>query len=429
MGHCGKAFFIILFATGIAIPSAQRPEGGMIALRAARVLNVRSGVVDADAVVLIRGDRITACGSHVPVPSGTPVLDLGDATLLPGLADVHTHMLARIGDERSAYALMLLTKSEAFRALEGAADSRLTLNAGFTAVRDAENEGSGYADVALRDAIDQGLVPGPRMLVATRGIAAVGAYQPFGISPDLDHFPAGAQLVSGADEARRAAREQLSHGADLLKVYADWHTPTLTIDEIRAVVEEAHKAGRRVAAHADSVAGIQNAVTAGVDSIEHGTFANRMSLELMQQRNVAWVPTRSVLREAEAQAPEPVRLQLARAIELGRENLTIARELHIRIASGSDASTPGEHGRNAREIVELERLGVPAVEAIQAATVIAAQVMGREQDLGALEAGKFADVIAVKGNPLTDITELERVKFVMKGGTVVLDEISTRKVQ
>src|SRR5580658_2987518 len=168
--------------------------------------------------------------------------------------------MARMSDEPQGYGLNLLTKSQAFRALEGAADARVTLLAGFTAVRDVESEGSGYADVALRDAINQGLVDGPRMQVATRAIAAVGKYFPFDISPDLVDFPAGAQMISGPEEARRAAREQIGHGANLLKVYADWTTPTLTIQELQVIVEEAHKAGLRVAAQANFPQSIQNAV-------------------------------------------------------------------------------------------------------------------------------------------------------------------------
>jgi imidazolonepropionase-like amidohydrolase len=171
--------------------------------------------------------------------------------------------MARFASTPDAYLLSLATKSEAFRALEGAADARVTLLAGFTTVRDVENEGSMYADVALRDAIQQGLVDGPRMQVATRAIAAVGQYNPFGVSPDLTNFPTGAQMVSGVEETRRAVREQIGHGADLIKVYADWQHPTLTIEEMRVVVEEAHKQGLKVAAHATTPTGIKNAVTAG----------------------------------------------------------------------------------------------------------------------------------------------------------------------
>jgi imidazolonepropionase-like amidohydrolase len=228
---------------------------------------------------LIEGNHIKEIGPAVDIqahaPKGAAVIDLGRATVLPGLVDCHTHLMARIPDTPNGYALNLATKSQAFRVLEGAADARATLEAGFTTVRDVENEGSGYADVALRDAINQGLVGGPRMQVATRGIAAVGQYNPFGVSSDLPDFPTGAQMISGVEDARRAVREQIGHRADLIKVYADWNYPTLTVEEMSVIVEEAHKAGRKVAAHATTAEGQRNAITAGVDSIEHGHGADK----------------------------------------------------------------------------------------------------------------------------------------------------------
>jgi imidazolonepropionase-like amidohydrolase len=190
-------------------------------------------------------------------PMNIRVIDLGGATILPGLIDYHTHLMARFAAAEDGYLLGLATKSQAFRALEGAADARVTLYAGFTTVRDVENEGSGYADVALRDAIEQGLVEGPRMQVATRAIAAVGQYNPFGVSSDLTDFPTGAQMVSGIEEARRAVREQIGHGADLIKLYADWQRPTLTVDEMRVVVEEAHEQGLKSGRPRDDTGGDQ----------------------------------------------------------------------------------------------------------------------------------------------------------------------------
>jgi imidazolonepropionase-like amidohydrolase len=393
----------------------------VIAVRASRMLDVKSGSVVPNAVVLIQDDKITAAGPSLKIPAGTEVVDLGDATLLPGLIDCHTHLMARMSDDDpQGYGLSLLTKSQAFRALEGAADARVTLLAGFTAVRDVESEGSGYADVALRDAINQGLVDGPRMQVATRGIAAVGKYFPFGISPDLTNFPTGAQLISGPEEARRAAREQIGGGANLLKVYADWGVPTLTIDEIRPIVEEAHKSKLKVAAHADSPEGIRNALTAGVDSIEHGHQADRNSFELIKQKNAYWVPTIGYYFFAVDTAKSPQRHKyMQETLERARQNISIARELGVKIANGFDPSSAEAHGKNAREIIAMVKLGLPPIEAIRAATTNAADLMGWSDKVGSIEPGKYADLIAISGDPIADVGELEHVKFVMKGGVIV----------
>src|SRR5215472_9941725 len=298
-----RTAFIVLALTlnpHIAVPQSN-PEAKSppVVVKAARLLDVSAGRYIENAAVLIEGERINEVGPAAQVQSRAPkcakIIDLPGATLLPGLIDCHTHLMARTAAGPDGYILDLAKKSQAFRALEGAANARLTLRAGFTTVRDLESEGSGYADVALRDAIYQGLVEGPRMRVATRAIAAVGQYNPFGVSPDLRDFPTGAQMISGPEEARRAVREQIGYGADLIKVYADWSTPTLTVEEIRVVVEEAHKLKHKVAAHASTPEGIFNAVTAGVDSIEHGHAADRKDLELMKEKGVFLVPTVGVV--------------------------------------------------------------------------------------------------------------------------------------
>jgi imidazolonepropionase-like amidohydrolase len=334
--------------------------------------------------------------------------------------------MARIPDGADGYGLNLLTKSEAFRALEGAADARITLHAGFTTVRDVESEGAGYADVALRDAIEQGLVEGPRMVVATRGIAAVGQYQPFGISASLPDFPTGAQMISGAEEARRAAREQIGHGANLLKVYADWSSPTLTREEMQVVVAEAHKAGLRVAAHANLPRGIQNAVAAGVDSIEHAHGADREAVEAIAHKGIFLVPTVGGLLDGLAHArSDDQRMRVQKAIESSRNVLRIATELNVKIAAGYDAGSGARQGHNANEIVALVQLGLTTHQALQAATVNGAQLIGWGNRVGRIGPGYFADLIAVAGDPLQDVTELQRVIFVMKGGVVVRNDIRT----
>jgi len=423
----GMFLGLVLTVVCLSAGAQQNTTPKIIAVRASRMLDVNNGSIVRDAVILIQDDKITSVGPSLKIPAGAEVVDLGDATVLPGLIDCHTHLMARMSDDDpQGYGLSLLTKSQAFRALEGAADARITLRAGFTAVRDVESEGSGYADVALRDAINQGLVEGPRMEVATRGIAAVGRYFPFDISPDLTDFPTGAQMISGPEEARRVAREQIGHGANLLKVYADWSVPTLTIEEIKPIVEEAHKAKIKVAAHADSPDGIRNALTAGVDSIEHGHQADRASFELMKQKNAFWVPTIGYYFYAvdTAKTPQPHKY-MQETLERTRQNISTARELGVKIANGFDPSSAEAHGKNSHEIIAMTKLGMSPIEAVRAATTNAAELMGWQAKVGSIEPGKYADIIAVSGDPIADIGELEHVKFVMKGGAVVKNEFST----
>jgi imidazolonepropionase-like amidohydrolase len=426
--HAFVCAVAMLLGTGTETRTQGVAEPHITLLKAAKLLDIRKGNYIEHAAVLIDRQRIKEAGAASAIEphagKDAQIIDLGNATLLPGLIDCHTHLMARIPAGSDGYVLNLATKSQAFRALEGAADARATLRAGFTAVRDVENEGSDYGDVALRDAVSQGLVEGPRMQVATRAIAAVGQYNPFGVAPDLTAFPTGAQMVSGVDEARRAVREQIGHGADLIKVYADWNYPTLTVEEISIIVQEAHKAGRKVAAHATTPVGIRNAVTAGVDSIEHGHGADRPDLEMMKAHDVYWVPTMgyffySLDREKSPQA----HAYMENVLERARQNIPMARQLGIKIANGFDGSTSESHGQNARELMAMTHLGLTPIEAIRAATTIAAELMGWQDRIGAIEVGKYADIIAVTGDPLMDIARLQSVEFVMKGGEVVKSEL------
>lgn len=436
MTTSGLSFVLILAAASSAIcahSQAKANPPASIVVKAKKLLDVRKGSYVENAAVWIEGVRIKEAGAAADIQAHAPkdarVIDLGAVTLLPGLIDCHTHIMARIPESDNGYLVNLATKSQAFRALEGAYDARITLAAGYTSIRDVENEGSGYADVALRDAIEQGLAEGPRMQVATRAIAAVGQYNPFGVSPDLTGFPTGAQMISGVEEARRAAREQIGNGADLIKVYADWLHPTLTVEEMAVIVEEAHKQGKKVAAHATTAEGIKNAATAGVDSIEHGYRADREDQEMMKAKGIFLVPTVGAVntilerRKTESETPE----QKQRRDEFlltARQCIQTAMRLGVKIAAGFDASSPEGQGRNARELVALNRLGMPPLEIIRAATVNAADLMGWQDKVGAIEAGHYADLIAVDGDPLADITILQHVSFVMKGGVVIKDEIA-----
>lgn len=378
----------------------------------------------SNAVVVIVDGRVAASGSAMSVPAGAQVIDLGNTTILPGLIDAHTHLMARMGDDEGSYTQTLATESLARRALDGAADARATLMAGFTTVRDVESEGSGYADLDLRDAINEGLVDGPRMQAASRGIAMVGQYFPFGIAWDRPEFPTGAQMVSGIEEARRAAREQIGHGADLIKVYADWEEPTLSVEELRAIVEEAHRFHRRVAAHATTTQGIANAIMAGVDSIEHGDHLTPELLTQMKAKNIAWVTTKGSAWE-ESRRPHPTSIQekIGRYLDMVRANLATAQRLGVTIASGFDPGSAKAHGRNAVEIQALADLGLGNLGAIRAATLGGAAAMGWSDKVGALTPGHFGDLIAVRGDPLADVAALSSVEFVMKGGAVVKDSL------
>jgi imidazolonepropionase-like amidohydrolase len=407
--------------SGFAEESASPPT----LLTAERMLDVTTGRYVERPALLIEKGKISKVGSAAELlpkmPAGALVIDLGRATLLPGLIDCHSHLLMH---DTNRYAATLTSKSQALRVLEGAASARVTLHAGITTVRDLGSEGAQYADAALRDAIQKGLVEGPRLQVATRAIAAIGQYQPFHLSPDLHDFPTGAQEISGVDEARRAVRTQIKFGADVIKVYADWETPTLTVAELTTVVEEAHKLERKVAAHATTPLGIRNAVAAGVDSIEHGDGADRATLELMQKQGIFLVvtagPFEAFLQRADSAAQHAAVRQ--RQAQL-RRTLTMAMQLGVPIASGYDAGEAYLQGKNARHIIALTHLGMPPLEALRAATVRAAELLGWSKRVGRIAVGQLADVIAVSGDPLTDIGELERVMFVMKDGVVVKNRL------
>ncbi len=418
-----SSLLLLLLLTGSAAFADPAPQTKLV--MAARVLDVRTGHYLSNGAVLVDGDRIAAVGAATELRKRSPdarVIDLGSRTLLPGLIDAHTHVMARIPEGEDGYIVNLATKSQAFRALEGAADARAILRSGFTTIRDVESEGSGCGDAALRDAVAQGLVEGPRMKVATRGIAQVGQYFPFGIASDLHDFPTGAQMVSGAEEVRRAARDQIGCGADQLKIYADWVHPTFSVEEIRAAAEEAHKAGIKIAAHATQQQGIANAVAAGVDSIEHGWSADLATLKAMKAKGIFWVPTltaRDKTIEAWLAEPQQREKALARQESL-RSTIANARRLGVKVALGFDAAEAAGQGHSAEELKTMVKYGFTPLEALQAATLGGAELYGDK--IGALEPGDYADLIAVKGDPLADIGTLTRVSFVMKGGEVIKDE-------
>jgi imidazolonepropionase-like amidohydrolase len=402
--------------------SAERPQVPPVpltVLRAGRVLDITEGSYKSNIVVAINADRIVEVTPQTSATLDGNIIDLRELTLLPGLIDCHTHLMARLASTDEPYYVQLATKSQAYRALEGAANARETLLAGFTTVRDVGNEGAGFADVALREAIKNGLIDGPRMLVSTKAIAALGQYLPFGISSDLKDFPTGSQMISGVEEARRAVREQIARGADLIKLYADWETPTLTRDELAAIVEEAHKLRRKVAAHATTREGIRNAVESGVDSIEHGNDLDREVLKSMRERGTFLVFTAGICFSQFERTTNPsARAYLNGAIASMRRNLASAKEIGVKIAGGMDAGEAFLQGKNFLQLEAMVKLGMSPLEAIRSQTIDAADLLGLLDQVGSIQPGRLADVIAVRGNPLENIADLSRVEFVMKGGKI-----------
>lgn len=379
-------------------------------------------------VVLVVGEHIAAVGSpdRVTVPVGADRVELPGMTLLPGLMDLHSHLFLHPYNE-TLWNDQVLKEPEAYRTIEAVRHADATLMAGFTTLRDLGTEGAGYADLSLKRAINEGLVPGPRLWVATRAIVAGGCYGPGpkGFRDDLI-LPQGSEAVSGVPEILAAVREQAGHGADWIKVYADYRcgpdgstVPTFTQEELNALVDAAHSLGRPVSAHATTAEGMRRAVLAGVDTIEHGYGGTDEVFKLMAQRHVAYLPTLTA-EEAYSQYFQgyvPDKTPPSRGMEDAHHALTLALKAGVTVGCGSDVGVYA-HGTNYRELEWLVKDGMTPVQALLAATTVDAGILGRKQDLGRIAAGAMADLVAVAGDPTTDIATLEHVTFAMKGGVI-----------
>jgi imidazolonepropionase-like amidohydrolase len=395
----------------------------VVALRAARLIDGRGGEVISPAVILVRGNRIESIGGAVP--EGAQVIELGDMTLLPGLIDAHVHTLLQGDITAEDYDAQLFKESLAYRALRATRALKIALGNGFTTVRDLETEGAMYTDVDLKHAVNNGIIDGPRMVVSTRAMSVTGGYGPSGYAPEVTH-PMGVQIVDGADEGRKAVREQIAHGADWIKVYADRSyfvakdgtlssTPTFNAEEMKAIVDEAHRLHHKVAAHAMARPGIENALNAGVDSIEHGVSIPGDLIEVMVAKGVYLCPTLTV---TEYVAPGRGGIW-TKIPAFHRDSFERALKRGVKIAFGTDAGGfPWDAINEAREFEYETRFGMTPMQAIQTATRNAADLLDMSDRIGTIEAGKFADIVAVPGNPLNDITAMERVGFVMKDGKV-----------
>jgi imidazolonepropionase-like amidohydrolase len=423
---CGVVafFFAVLFCGSLFGQSA--PTNKVVALRCGSLFDGRGDSSRKNVVVVIEGEKIKEVASRAP--AGAEVIDLSRDTCLPGLIDTHTHILLQGDITASDYDEQLLKQSPEYRTILATVNARRALEYGFTSIRDLETEGAGYADADVKKAINNGVIPGPRMQVATRALDATGAYPLQGYAPNVV-VPHGVQVVDGADNARAAVREQISHGADWIKVYSDRSyrvredgvledIPTFILDELRAIVDEAHRERHRVASHAMALHGVHNSVEAGVDSIEHGNYIAAEDLKAMAVHGIFYVPTIFVgeyVAQGRAAEGAPVWVKM---VQIHEETFRRAMKAGVKIAFGTDAGGFDWKVNPAKEFSSMVKFGMTPAQAIRAATVTAAELLGMNDSLGTVEGGKFADIVAVPGDPLSDVSVMEKVEFVMKGGVV-----------
>ena len=423
--------FTVMFTALVGGQQAAPPSAQVTVIRAGTLIDGKSGKPRRDQVILIRGNRIESVSgaAGAQIPAGATVIDLSKETVLPGLIDSHTHIFLQGEDPtQGGYDANILTAPLALRAARATVAARRALEQGFTTLRDVETEGAGYGDVGIKQAIEGGYIPGPRLLVATRAISTTGGYPLEGYAPELE-MPKGAQIVDGPVEARKAAREQLDHGADWIKVYMTHRSwvgkngelvsqPTLTVEELRAIVDETHGWGKKVACHAYGGIGLQRALDGGCDSIEHGLDITDAQIAQMLKQGTWYVPTLSVYytdwAAADTAGGQRDRLR-ASAHEVSFKK---ALKAGVKIVFGTDMGGIPWTEPIAQEFSRMVDFGMTPVDAIQSATSRAAVMLDMEGKIGVVAPGAYADIVAVSGDPLHDIKALESVPFVMKDGQV-----------
>jgi len=399
-------------------------------IKAGSLIDGRSDAPRANQIIVIRGNRIESVGSGTAIPAGAKVIDLSGMTVLPGLIDSHTHIFLQGEDPaEGGYDAQLLKRGLAYRAARATVSAHRALEQGFTTIRDVETEGAGYGDIGIKQAIDEGRIPGPRIFACTRAISTTGGYNLEGYAPEIV-VPKGAQLVDGPVEARKAAREQLDHGADWIKVYMTHRSwldrqgnlvsqPTLTVDELRAIVDEAHGWKRKVACHAYNGEGLRRALDGGCDSIEHGLDLDDANIAQMLKQGTWYVPTLAVYYDHNDPITTPAGRRDAKRVSLHEASFKKALHAGVRIVFGTDVGGFAWTEPIAQEFDKMVSFGMTPMDAIRSATSRAADMLDATGDLGVIAPGAYADIIAVETEPLRDIHALHNVSFVMKNGEVV----------
>ncbi|HEX9160437.1 MAG TPA: amidohydrolase family protein [Thermoanaerobaculia bacterium] len=419
-----------LIVLSVLVAASLRAQNVTV-IKAGTLIDGKSAQPRSNQVIVIRGNRIESVGgASTAIPAGASVIDLSNMTVLPGLIDTHTHIFLQGEDPaEGGYDVQLLKYPLAYRAVRAAVAARRALEQGFTTIRDVETEGAGYGDIGIRQAIAEGRIPGPRMFVVTRAISTTGGYPLEGYAPELTGLPKGVQIVDGPVEARKAAREQLDHGADWIKVYMTHRSwvdkngnlvsqPTLTVDELRAIVDEAHGWRRKVACHAYGGEGLHRALDGGCDSIEHGLDLDDAAIAQMVRQGTWYVPTLSVYYYDNDPPNTPSGRRDAKRVALHGPSFQKAMRAGVKIAFGTDAGGFPWTEPIAQEFGRMVEFGMSPMDAIRAATSSAADLLGQTGEIGIIAAGAYADVVAVSGDPLRDVNVLKNVSFVMKDGTV-----------